>query len=321
MKERIIVTGASGFVGAHIACGLAAVGMEVLAVGGRKPIPAPVLQAASGSASSELSDEEQCRLILDSWTPDVIVHAAALADAARCQQNPELARQANPGTAAALIAACRQRQSAPFIIYISTDLVFDGAVTPARGFTEDDEALPLSVYAKTKREAENIVLTSELPAAVLRISLAYGEKIERLEGFMGWIRTALEAQEHCSGYTDEFRTPVFTADIVRTLEALVRRSPLERRRALAGPRGPLLHLGGSERMSRYEFARLAARTFGYPEHLILPHSRLDSPSLVARPADVSLCTAKLQRALGFVPMNPQRGLEVLRKHPNVDSAE
>src|SRR5207245_2252651 len=100
---------------------------------------------------------------LESARPEVVVHAAALADADRCQAEPDLARRANVDASAEVARLCHARGAR--LIAISTDLVASGERAWIR---EDDPAEPKLVYGRTKLAGEEAVLATAPGAAVVR---------------------------------------------------------------------------------------------------------------------------------------------------------
>jgi len=78
-------------------------------------------------------------------------------------------------------------------------------------------------------------------------------------------------------FVDQFRTPVYVGDIVRAIERLITQQPQHQ----------VYHLGGAERVSRWEFGCRFADVFGYDRALLLPTKAAES-GLVVRGKDCSL---------------------------------
>ena len=85
-------------------------------------------------------------------------------------------------------------------------------------------------------------------------------------------------------FTDEFRTPIDYVTASRRAGAA--------RRVTVRPE--LVHVGGRERLSRYDLMRRSAAVLGIDPSLVRPNLRADVPSTEARPADVSLDTSRLR---------------------------
>jgi dTDP-4-dehydrorhamnose reductase len=73
----------------------------------------------------------------------------------------------------------------------------------------------------------------------------------------------------------------------------------------------MIHLGGPESISRYEFGRLLFETFGLSNARLNPCRQEDVKMPALRPPDVSLDSSKA-RALGFNPRPLKEEIEVLR---------
>src|SRR5687768_15549199 len=107
--------------------------------------------------------------------PKLVIHCAAMSKAAACQKNPQLAHQVNVETTRTL---CELAADIP-LMFFSTDLVFDGS---KGNYTEADAVNPLTVYGKTKAQAEQIVLQNPRHT-VIRAALNAGVSPTRDRGF------------------------------------------------------------------------------------------------------------------------------------------
>ena len=133
------------------------------------------------------------------------------------------------------------------LVFISTDLVFNGE---RGGYREEDEPAPLSVYGRSKRDAEAIVRASP-NSVVVRLSLLYGPSLNGCPSFFDEQTVALRTGRNVTLFTDEWRTPLDLPTAARALAAL----------AAADATG-LLHIGGPERLSRYEMGLRLASSLG-----------------------------------------------------------
>jgi len=175
-------------------------------------------------------------------------------------------------------------------LFTSTDLVFDGKNGP---YSESSKANPIMVYGQQKLEAERKVLDIYPNAIVARMPLMYGMPTNGL-GFMNaWIRNLKEGKQvYC--FTDEYRTTTSGSDAAAGLFLLLKKN-----------QGGIFHLGGRERISRFDFAIRMAEVFRLPKELIIPSLQKDVQMPAKRPPDVSLVSKKAYE-FGF---NPNR-LEV-----------
>jgi dTDP-4-dehydrorhamnose reductase len=266
MAPRAIITGAAGLIGQYLV----------------KTAPrwAPDWDVQGLSrADLDLTDRANVERTWQSIKPNAVIHCAALSRTKDCEQDSERARCINVEATAHL---AQLSQDIPFI-FLSSGEVFDGKTS---WYVETDEPNPINVYGHTKLEAEQAVL--ENPGhSVVRIVLTAGTSETGDRSFVEDMCRTAKAGKDVTLYADEFRCPVPAAVIARVIWELVdRKQP------------GLYHLGGSERLSRWEIGETLLPWC--PElkgHLMKGSARnhVGSP----RPADLSLRYDKIQSLLSF----------------------
>jgi dTDP-4-dehydrorhamnose reductase len=180
------------------------------------------------------------------------------------------------GTANVARAAAR---AGARLVHVSTDLVFDGENAP---YAEDAATCPLSVYGRTKVDAE--LEAARAPGSVIvRLSLLFGPRRTDRRGFFDAQLAALRSGEPITLFDDEWRTPLSYRAAAEALAAVARGS-------LTG----IVHAGGPERMSRLEMGLRLARRLGIDAPAVSRLSRL-SVGGEPRARDVALDTALLCR--------------------------
>ena len=302
--KTVLVTGASGFVGAHIAKGLAALGFRVFTQC-RSTLCAPeVVDIVEGSFQLDLSDKDKVEDLIKKINPEVIVHAAAMANSTICQKDPQQARLSNVQATSNLVAHSRPDVQ---ILHVSTDLIFDGSDAPPGGFSEEHNPLPRSVYGITKAKAEQEVLRFRGPRTVLRTCLVYGPKIGSASGFLGWLKGSLEMSSQVTLYIDEWRTPIYSEDIVEAISRVI--SVYETQKTFV----PILHLAGADRLSRYDFGVKLADIYGFDKSYIIPSQQSENTSNVPRPRDVSMSAQLLFERYGLKTCTAEEGLKKLKQ--------
>lgn len=211
-------------------------------------------------------------------TPELLIHCAALAHTPTCEKNPALARQLNVEVTALLAELAAE---IPFIFF-SSDLVFDGRVG---SYDESSAPNPLSVYARTKVEAEGIVLANP-KHTVVRTSLNFGNSPTGDRAFNEQMRQAIEHGEVLKLFTDEFRCPIPAIETARAVWELT-----------AQNRPGLYHVAGSERLSRWEIGELLVKYWKLKPKI--EHASLRDFRGLPRSPDTSLNCAKVQKLLSF----------------------
>jgi dTDP-4-dehydrorhamnose reductase len=243
----------------------------------------------------DLTDASAVLNLFRKHRPSLVIHCAALSRSPACQANLSLARAINVEATARLAELCAE---IPFVFF-SSDLVFDGR---EGHYTENDSPNPLSVYAETKVAAEQHVLAHPRHT-VIRTSLNGGVSPTRDRGFNEEMRRAWSAGKTLTLFTDEFRSPIpamITAQAVWELVQL--------------DRPGLYHLGGAERLSRFEIGALVARRAPALEPQIAAGSLREYQG-APRPPDTSMDCRKIQSLLSF----PLPGLrQWLAENPEVE---
>lgn len=277
---RVLMTGAAGQLGSYLLREARAQTVPVEAWSHARP-------GEAFGFSLRPVDLTRPELVAEAFAaarPDVVLHAAALSTVADCHRNPDRARQVNvEGTArlAGLADGAGVR-----LILVSTDLVFDGT---KEWYREDDAPAPLSVYGRTKADAERVVLA--VPRnLVARVSLLYGPTQSGRPAFFDEQARALKAGQPCRLFVDEWRTPLGLSTAARGLLALCR----------AGVTG-LLHLGGPERLSRFEMGQRLAAYLGCDPAALVPTPRDSVAAPEPRPRDISLDASRWRQVSPDVP--------------------
>jgi dTDP-4-dehydrorhamnose reductase len=223
--------------------------------------------------------------------PAVVIHCAALSKTGDCQARPAEARKVNIDATAHLAALAEKA----VFIFFSTDLVFDGR---KGNYIESDGVNPLSIYAETKAAAEQLVLKNPRHT-VVRTSLNSGATANG-SAYNEQLVSAWKKGQTLNLFLDEFRCPIPAAVTARAIWELIGKSP-----------GGLLHLAGSERLSRVEIGNLAAARHPELRARIQPGSLREYQG-PPRVPDASLNCAAAQKLLSF----PLPGLTAyLRQHP------
>ena len=277
---RILVTGAGGLVGGRLAAILHAKGFEVLAAYRSAAPP-----RGPRAFRVELEDDDALARLLDAEHPDAVVHGAALAQIESCYARPDLAASTNSRLPGRIAHACRERDLR--LVTLSTDLVFSGARAP---LGEQDPARPLSVYGKTKLAGEEAVLEAHPEAAVARIALVIGRGHGPRASASESVAWAVRADRRPLLFSDEYRTPVDPESVAQAIGQLLE----------CGGAGRF-HLGGPERLSRFELGRRVALALGLEASALIAGRQADHEAREPRPVDVSLDSTRAQRELGWRP--------------------
>jgi dTDP-4-dehydrorhamnose reductase len=266
MKPLALITGASGLIGGYL-----------MRSAGRWA-PDWTVEGIT-RAGLDLTDLPAVSSAMQRFKPQLIIHCAAMSRTKDCERDPQAAARINVQATRTL---ANTAANIPFL-FLSSGEVFDGS---AAWYDESAEPHPINVYGRTKLEAERVVLQN--PAhSVVRIVLTAGTSASGNRSFVEDMSRTAKAGHDVTLYTDEFRCPLPAGVIARALWELAQQA-----------RPGLYHLGGSERLSRWEIGELLVPW--YPElqgRLVKGCARTHAGA--RRPTELSLLCDKIQRLLSF----------------------
>lgn len=274
--ERWIVTGASGQLGGHLLTQIrqSRADAVILALAGKQPVALDDILVAR----VELTQSRALGEAIRSFRPTHVIHAGAMTAVGACHKSPETALRINL-YATGQIADAAEKVAAR-LLFTSTDMVFAGENAP---YDEDATPDAQSVYGRSKADAEQ-VLRNRGNTLVVRVPLMYGLPLTSRESTFANQLSALRRGEPPRLFTDEFRTPISLRDAARALIGLCRSDATG-----------LIHVAGTERLSRYVLIERCAAVLGIAAPRLEPVSRLSIDSPEPRPEDLSLDASRFLR--------------------------
>jgi dTDP-4-dehydrorhamnose reductase len=286
--KKLLVTGVHGFLGWNI-CQKAKREWEIFgtAFSHRGKI------AGVHITKVDLRDFDALKRIFQEIHPDAVIHAAAKSDPNFCQTHRAESQAINVDASINIAGLCAD-YGIP-CVFTSTDLVFNGLNAPYR---EGDTVCPVNFYGEQKVLAEQGMVKCHPVIAICRMSLMFGISGPDARSFIQPMIEATREGRELRLFADEFRTPVSVNAAVSGIFL-----------ALEKVRG-LLHIGGIERISRYDFGTLLMNTLNIREARLVPCRQQDVIMAASRPPDVSLDSSKAF-ALGFKPLPLSEELKLL----------
>ncbi|XP_072317254.1 methionine adenosyltransferase 2 subunit beta isoform X2 [Eucyclogobius newberryi] len=272
---RVLVTGATGLLGRSLCRQLRDDGWSVIATG--------FSRASPRMHRCDLTSEEQVHHLIHTHKPEVIVHCAA-------ERRPDVVERSsdsalNLNVHATAVLAKEAASCGSFLLYISTDYVFDGRNPP---YGEDDAPNPLNLYGRSKMEGEREATRHCPDSVILRVPVLFGE-VERVsESAVTALWTSiLDSTQTCSVDHVQQRFPTEVRDVARVCSQIC-----SRRRQDPSLRG-VLHFSGTEQMTKYEMTRAVAEAFKLPsDHIVAATD--PAPGSASRPQNARLDCSRLQ---------------------------
>ncbi len=287
---RILITGAAGFIGSHVADRLLADGHTVLGLDNFNAFYDPSikrdnLRSALENERFELVEGDilDTGLLADVFArfePERIIHLAAWAGVRPSIEHPEIYEKVNLEGTLNLLQRCRADGVQHFVFASSSSVYGDRETIPFR--ETDDVSNPISPYAATKAAGELLAYTWHhlfgLHVHCLRFFTVYGPR-QRPEMAIAKFTAAIERGETITVFGDgrSARDYTYIDDIVNGVVASVER--------VDGYR--IYNLGNSTPTELGSLVETIATTLGRSP---------DVETLPMQPGDVSLTYADIGRA-------------------------
>lgn len=285
--KKLLVTGASGFLGWNL-CQLATTEWEVYGTYYSQKVKIPNVDLVP----VDITDFTALKALFAEIQPDAVIHTAAESSPNYCQTHPTESYPVNV-TAPHNIAGLCADAGIP-CVFTSTDLVFNGLNPP---YKETDAVCPINDYGEQKAIAEQGMLERYPQTAICRMPLMFGATPPTASSFIQPFIQTLREGKVLSLFTDEIRTPVSGQTAAKGL-------------LLALNQQGILHLGGKEAISRYDFGLLMTKILKLPQDTIKPCLQKDVPMAAPRPANTSLDSSSAF-TLGYSPLPLREQLAAL----------
>ncbi len=303
---RVLVTGAAGFIGAHVVRALAARGDAVAGLDNYNAYYDPALKHARVAALCpdarierlDLLDRDGLEALFAGFRPERVVHLAAQAGVRWSIEHPQAYLDANLQGTLNVLEACREHRVG-HLVYASSSSVYGGGATPP--FSEDQRIdRPLSFYAATKAANEGMAHSFAhvhgLAATGLRFFTVYGPWGRPDMAPVLFARAALAGRPiEVFNHGRMRRDFTYVDDIVAGVLGALDHPPV------AGPDGPahrVFNLGNHRPVELERFIAIIEQAAGRPVQRI--YRDLQPGDMVETMADIR----RAREAFGFEPRTP-----------------
>lgn len=267
----VLITGATGFLGPHLMAAFRKSYAEVCGVS----------RSGGSDYQYDLTDPTAVSHLMEMVKPSLVVHAAAMTDVTRCEQNPPLAFKVNTGMTANIVKAlpyeCR-------LVNISTDMVYSGIGPHAEHSRSEN---PVNVYGLSKfmGEFEAAKANNYLN---IRTNIFGFSTVNKPSSLADFLVDRLKSGEPFQTYTDSFFSPLWVETLSTILAVLARKKNTG-----------TYNVGSVGGMSKSKFAAILASELGLSAKGMRPVESASITGRVIRPLDTRLDLVKAERVFGF----------------------
>ena len=199
MQKKMLVTGASGFLGSRVAQYYKDK-YEILAPSHRE---------------MDIANEDSVKRYFDENKPEIVIHCAAISDVGRCEREPELSWQMNVIGTENIVRAAKELSAK--CICCSSDQVYVGSME-TEAHREDEAIEPTNVYGKEKAYAEKTCLVIDADSIHLRLSWMYDAEDEKRMDFIKQLRACLYEEKEVVFSAKDKRGITDVWEVVRNIE-------------------------------------------------------------------------------------------------------
>ena len=294
---RILITGSNGLLGQKLVKLCLERGLNFIATskGENRNPDCPTINYLS----LDISIFSEINNVFQFYYPTHVIHTAAITNVDYCEEHNDECQIMNVDAIKLLLRASIQ-YDAHFQL-LSTDFVFDGE---KGNYKEEDIVNPLSVYAKSKVDAENVLQTSMTDNwSIVRTIIVYGEgnNLSRTNIVL-WAKEALKTGNEITIVDDQFRAPTWAEDLAWGCLEIVLRN-----------KKGVFHISGPETMSVIDLVYRIADFYGLPKNQIKPIRSTTLNQAAKRPPKTGFDLTKARNELNYEPLTLEKSLELLEK--------
>lgn len=270
---RILVTGATGFVGYHLVNYLRGYGYEVIGICHRN-------SDDSDCIAVELKDSQSIIDLHDKYRPDVIIHLAAMARTDTCEKYPKESYSSNVTVTKNLVDVFRDAK----FIFFSTYAVYN---TPDGNSVESSALSPTNQYIYTKIEAERQVYKHD-NYIIFRPSVIYGymPKQTTSDNYFMQLIKLLEAKKVLNSPNDQYFNPIYVNVVCEII-----------RLAIEKDINGIYNIGSPDSLSKYEFNKRILKQFMFDKDCL--KIAVPANTDVIRPSNGTISSERIEEALSI----------------------
>jgi dTDP-4-dehydrorhamnose reductase len=282
---KVLITGANGLIGQHI-------GILLLKSNDIKLLPTGIGESRVKDFEKiyqklDISNTSKLKSFLKFENPDIVINCAAISHVDTCEEFPDKCLNVNVNGVKNLVDSLKSNSK---LIHLSSDFVFDGT---SLNYKENDKTNPLSVYGKSKLQAEEYIQQNFINHQIIRTVLVFGfgENLSR-NNILTWVYSSLSQNKKIKVVNDQVRKPTYVKDLAKAIFEL-----------MVIKQNSTFHISGEEEISIFQLAKKVADVYSFDKNLISSISSKSLNELGKRPPITGFNLDKISSIINYKPQS------------------
>ena len=276
MKKRVFILGSSGLLGRNL-CLYLKDSHDVIGHINKRSF---YLNGVK-KVNLNLFNKNKLSEFINKYKPSIVINATGITNVEECENNKKKAFKINVGINN-LFSLISIKYNFKFIS-ISSDHLY--SYNSKNKFSETDLTHPINYYAYTKIQSEKFILKNSKNSLILRTNF-FGEGFHYRKSFSDEIIEKLNNGEKLFLFKDVFFNPILISELTKVIMILIKKD-------IKG----ILNVGTDEKISKYTFGLLIAKTLNFNPKLIFPISLNSKKNLKKRPRNMTLSNLIFKKIL------------------------
>lgn len=281
-RENVLITGANGQLGSEL--------QELI------PFYPQFNFHFTDIDTLDLTDEESIQNLIENKNINYIINCAAYTAVDKAEDDIELCYKINKEAVGNLAEAAKGKAK---VIHVSTDYVFDGKAS--HPYKETDLTNPQSVYGKSKREGEELLLSICPESIIVRTAWLYSPFGNNFVKTM--LRLGRERKE-ISVVTDQRGTPTYANDLAKALLDILVYVEIKNH----FPSG-IYHYSNEGETTWFAFTEKIFQLAGIKDCKVIPITTAEYPVKASRPMYSILDKTKIKETFNVIVPQWEQSLE------------
>ena len=244
-----------------------------------------------------LNNQKKIDLFIKKFSPNLIVHAAAITDVDYCEKYKKKALISNFVITKKLVNAAKKYKK--FLVFISSDQLFDGS---KKKYNEKSVYSPCNFYANTKMQSEKYIKKNLKDYLIIRTNF-FGKSPKGRKSFSDFITKNIQNKKKIKLFEDVMFNPVHLSTLIKILEKLI----------VLKKKG-IFNVSSDKPISKYQFGKKIIKKLNLDERYLFKSNLNENKSFLAkRPKNMFIDNFKIKNILHIKEININHEIKKLIK--------